>query len=263
MSPSGPVLPAPAGPRHPRGRDAARLPPAAPGGEGGPPLPALALGRSRSRATGAGPHAQGPNLWDWRSGLWGDLNMASPLQGKFVELGLSNYAAWEVAEICTLCRSNGWIQPTVYQVRPGLQTPVSMAPAVPGPLGPPPCPHPPAPEQPLPCSQPVDGPWGPSAWPRAPALSGPGPSSRLLLALWSVRTCLPLLPGRSARASLRYLSSGSLSRQPSGSSSLQTPSLCIERVFLRIRRDHRSHLYVVTCPVLSFFVVCLFGCLGS
>ncbi|XP_026311717.1 aflatoxin B1 aldehyde reductase member 3 [Piliocolobus tephrosceles] len=36
-------------------------------------------------------------------------------EGKFVELGLSNYAAWEVAEICTLCRSNGWIVPTVYQ----------------------------------------------------------------------------------------------------------------------------------------------------
>uniref|UniRef100_A0A2K6EJ70 Aldo-keto reductase family 7 like/pseudo n=1 Tax=Propithecus coquereli TaxID=379532 RepID=A0A2K6EJ70_PROCO len=38
-------------------------------------------------------------------------------EGKFVELGLSNYAAWEVAEICTLCKSNGWILPTVYQVR--------------------------------------------------------------------------------------------------------------------------------------------------
>ncbi|KAM5247229.1 aflatoxin B1 aldehyde reductase member 3-like [Ctenodactylus gundi] len=36
-------------------------------------------------------------------------------EGKFVELGLSNYSSWEVAEICTLCRSNGWIQPTVYQ----------------------------------------------------------------------------------------------------------------------------------------------------
>nr|XP_025711726.1 aflatoxin B1 aldehyde reductase member 2-like [Callorhinus ursinus] len=36
-------------------------------------------------------------------------------EGKFVELGLSNYAAWEVAEICTLCRRNGWILPTVYQ----------------------------------------------------------------------------------------------------------------------------------------------------
>ncbi|XP_006866467.1 PREDICTED: aflatoxin B1 aldehyde reductase member 2-like [Chrysochloris asiatica] len=38
------------------------------------------------------------------------------LEGKFVELGLSNYAAWEVAEICTLCKNHGWIQPTVYQV---------------------------------------------------------------------------------------------------------------------------------------------------
>ncbi|XP_062960915.1 aflatoxin B1 aldehyde reductase member 2 [Cynocephalus volans] len=36
-------------------------------------------------------------------------------EGKFVELGLSNYAAWEVAEICALCKSNGWILPTVYQ----------------------------------------------------------------------------------------------------------------------------------------------------
>eukprot|EP00069_Balaena_mysticetus_P021016 bmy_13299T0 len=36
-------------------------------------------------------------------------------EGKFVELGLSNYAAWEVAEICTLCKSNNWILPTVYQ----------------------------------------------------------------------------------------------------------------------------------------------------
>ncbi|XP_042544561.1 aflatoxin B1 aldehyde reductase member 2 [Dipodomys spectabilis] len=36
-------------------------------------------------------------------------------EGKFAELGLSNYASWEVAEICTLCKSNGWIMPTVYQ----------------------------------------------------------------------------------------------------------------------------------------------------
>ncbi|KAM6173436.1 aflatoxin B1 aldehyde reductase member 2 isoform 2-T2 [Erethizon dorsatum] len=36
-------------------------------------------------------------------------------EDKFVELGLSNYAAWEVAEICTLCKKNGWILPTVYQ----------------------------------------------------------------------------------------------------------------------------------------------------
>lgn len=36
-------------------------------------------------------------------------------QGKFDKLGISNYASWEVAEIVTLCRLNGWIQPTVYQ----------------------------------------------------------------------------------------------------------------------------------------------------
>ncbi|XP_012643152.2 aldo-keto reductase family 7 member A3 [Microcebus murinus] len=36
-------------------------------------------------------------------------------EGKFVELGLSNYSAWEVANICNLCKSNGWILPTVYQ----------------------------------------------------------------------------------------------------------------------------------------------------
>ncbi|KAF7190624.1 Aflatoxin B1 aldehyde reductase member 2 [Pseudocercospora fuligena] len=34
---------------------------------------------------------------------------------KFKRLGISNYAAWEVAEICTICRQRGWIQPTVYQ----------------------------------------------------------------------------------------------------------------------------------------------------
>jgi aflatoxin B1 aldehyde reductase len=36
-------------------------------------------------------------------------------EGKFVELGLSNFAAWEVAEIVITCRKNGWVQPTVYQ----------------------------------------------------------------------------------------------------------------------------------------------------
>jgi aflatoxin B1 aldehyde reductase len=35
--------------------------------------------------------------------------------GKFKRLGLSNYAAWEVAEICTLARENGWVRPSVYQ----------------------------------------------------------------------------------------------------------------------------------------------------
>lgn len=33
--------------------------------------------------------------------------------GKFVQLGLSNYTAYEVAEIVMLCRVNGWVQPTV------------------------------------------------------------------------------------------------------------------------------------------------------
>ncbi|XP_034022105.1 aflatoxin B1 aldehyde reductase member 3 [Thalassophryne amazonica] len=36
-------------------------------------------------------------------------------EGKFKELGLSNYASWEVAEIVCICRHNNWISPTVYQ----------------------------------------------------------------------------------------------------------------------------------------------------
>ena len=36
-------------------------------------------------------------------------------EGKFAKLGLSNFAAFEVAEIVTLCRAKGWVQPTVYQ----------------------------------------------------------------------------------------------------------------------------------------------------
>jgi aflatoxin B1 aldehyde reductase len=36
-------------------------------------------------------------------------------QGKFKHFGLSNYAAWQVAEVVELCRQNGWMQPTVYQ----------------------------------------------------------------------------------------------------------------------------------------------------
>jgi len=53
-------------------------------------------------------------------------------EGKFDELGLSNYAAysslpskllfaltcafsWQVVDICHLCERNGWIKPTVYQ----------------------------------------------------------------------------------------------------------------------------------------------------
>lgn len=35
--------------------------------------------------------------------------------GHFKKLGLSNYAAWEVAEICTMAKERGWVQPTIYQ----------------------------------------------------------------------------------------------------------------------------------------------------
>lgn len=35
--------------------------------------------------------------------------------GKFKRFGLSNYAAWQVAEIVELCRHHDWIEPTVYQ----------------------------------------------------------------------------------------------------------------------------------------------------
>ncbi|KAJ6474667.1 NADP-dependent oxidoreductase domain-containing protein [Mycena vitilis] len=36
-------------------------------------------------------------------------------EGLFERLGLSNYPAWEVAQICEVCKRNGWVQPTVYQ----------------------------------------------------------------------------------------------------------------------------------------------------
>lgn len=36
-------------------------------------------------------------------------------QGKFKRFGLSNYAAWQVAEIYELCQREGWPKPVVYQ----------------------------------------------------------------------------------------------------------------------------------------------------
>ena len=36
-------------------------------------------------------------------------------EGYFKRLGISNYMAWEVAQICEMCRANGWKQPDVYQ----------------------------------------------------------------------------------------------------------------------------------------------------
>ncbi|KAJ5682522.1 Aflatoxin B1 aldehyde reductase member 2 [Penicillium macrosclerotiorum] len=36
-------------------------------------------------------------------------------EGKFVQLGLSNYTSFEVAEIVTLCAERGWVRPTIFQ----------------------------------------------------------------------------------------------------------------------------------------------------
>lgn len=36
-------------------------------------------------------------------------------QGKFRELGLSNFPAWMVADIWHICDSRGWVKPTVYE----------------------------------------------------------------------------------------------------------------------------------------------------
>lgn len=38
-------------------------------------------------------------------------------EGKFRELGFSNYASWQVADIWHLCKRNGWVMPSVYQGR--------------------------------------------------------------------------------------------------------------------------------------------------
>ncbi|KAF7351348.1 Aldo/keto reductase [Mycena sanguinolenta] len=36
-------------------------------------------------------------------------------EGAFARFGLSNYPAWEVAQICEICKRNGWVMPSVYQ----------------------------------------------------------------------------------------------------------------------------------------------------
>jgi len=36
-------------------------------------------------------------------------------EGKVCDLGLSNYPAWQVAEVVALCAANGWEPPVVYQ----------------------------------------------------------------------------------------------------------------------------------------------------
>ncbi|KAH0843119.1 Aflatoxin B1 aldehyde reductase member 2 [Fonsecaea pedrosoi] len=36
-------------------------------------------------------------------------------EGKFMKLGLSNFASWEVAEVWNIANDNGWVKPSVYQ----------------------------------------------------------------------------------------------------------------------------------------------------
>jgi len=36
-------------------------------------------------------------------------------EGKFKQLGLSNYSSWLVNEVVNLCNNNNWVKPTVYQ----------------------------------------------------------------------------------------------------------------------------------------------------
>ena len=36
-------------------------------------------------------------------------------EGKFVQLGLSNFTAFEVAEVVITCNERGWVRPTIYQ----------------------------------------------------------------------------------------------------------------------------------------------------
>ena len=36
-------------------------------------------------------------------------------QGKYRELGLSNFPAWMVADVWHICDRNGWVKPTVYE----------------------------------------------------------------------------------------------------------------------------------------------------
>lgn len=43
-------------------------------------------------------------------------------EGKFKELGLSNFPAWLVAEVYNICKKNGWVLPTVYE---GVYNPLS------------------------------------------------------------------------------------------------------------------------------------------
>lgn len=37
------------------------------------------------------------------------------LEGYFTRFGVSNYMAWEVAQMCEICERHGWIKPTAYE----------------------------------------------------------------------------------------------------------------------------------------------------
>ncbi|XP_026857837.2 aflatoxin B1 aldehyde reductase member 3 isoform X1 [Electrophorus electricus] len=54
---------------------------------------------------------------DHETPIWDTLRACNELhkEGKFKELGLSNYASWEVAEAVCICKHNNWVLPTVYQ----------------------------------------------------------------------------------------------------------------------------------------------------
>lgn len=54
---------------------------------------------------------------DHRTPIEVTLGMVQKLYegGKFKRFGLSNYAAWQVTEIYYICKSKGWVLPTVYQ----------------------------------------------------------------------------------------------------------------------------------------------------
>ncbi len=44
-------------------------------------------------------------------------------EGKFVNLGLSNFTSFEVAEVVITCKEKGWVRPTIYQ---GMYNAISM-----------------------------------------------------------------------------------------------------------------------------------------
>ena len=48
-------------------------------------------------------------------------------EGKFVQLGLSNFTAFEVAEIVITCKDRGWVRPSIYQ---GMYNAISRSPSL-------------------------------------------------------------------------------------------------------------------------------------